>query len=132
MRLCLFASIAVILTSFVGCSSSEPQPQPLPVTGTVTMGGKPLASGRIAFRGKDQPPIGGEIVNGKYECRAWPGPTVVEVRAYRSVKRAQHVPGMSDTEEINYIPARYNDESTLHAEVSPDGTNSFNFELSSR
>jgi hypothetical protein len=52
----------------------------------------------------------------------------VEIRAFRRVPLAMPTPGMKDYQEVNYLPARYNDETTLKAQVA-SGPNIFSFEV---
>src|SRR4051794_22337614 len=89
-------SLVVALLPFLALAcGGPPLPKKSPVSGKVTLDGKPLPSRLIAFRGKDHPPIGGAITDGKFECFAHPGHVKVEIRAYRTVKRDMSVPGMS-------------------------------------
>jgi len=132
MRPSLLSLIGVVFV-LVGCSSRYAPPSAdITVSGTVMIDGKRLEKGRIVFRGKDQLPTGGVIEDGKYTCRSWPGPMIVEIRAFHEMAPATPIPGMNHVVEVNYLPARFNDESSLRAEVVDGGPNVFNFEVSSR
>jgi len=128
-----FRHLLLALLPFLplACGGGSEQPKTYPVSGTVTLDGKPIAEGRIAFRGKDHPATGGVISNGKFECQSHPGPMTVEIRAFKSVKRQTPVAGMSDTEEVNYIPVEYNSESKLKADIAT-GPTVVDFAITSR
>lgn len=111
-----------------GCSSG---PRMCPVSGTVTFDGKPLDDGHIYFFPLD-PNIAsdaGKIEAGQFAFEAREGKVRVEIRASREVPGKRSPMGNIRKEE--YIPARYNRESTLAAEVKANGDNAFTFELSS-
>ncbi len=116
----------------VGCAPSGPPMYT--VTGTVTFDGQPVAAGDILFRdatGQTRS-YAGKIVNGEYSFESSPGSKIVEITAMRDV------PGKVDTsnpgEEVplreQYIPAAYNTETTLTADISAD-SRSADFSLTS-
>lgn len=110
----------------VGCSGDGL----LTSTGTVSYDGKPLPAGAISFHPVDSrlAPQGGQISAGRFRVRTSPGRYRVEIRASRPKANAPELtPGMKPHEL--YIPARYNDESVLEAEVSAREPNEFTFEL---
>lgn len=129
-----------IAVSFVmpGCGDEGPARQP--VSGTITLDGKPLASGSITFA-----PLEGttaataEVRDGTYgvgqsEGLA-PGRYQVEISAVEPTgKRIEHpdLPSELIDEVRNLIPPKYNVQTELAAEVKPDGENAFTFDLSSR
>jgi hypothetical protein len=120
----LFA--AVLLAA--GCSRG---PRTYPVSGTVTLDGKPLDDGNIYFLPLD-PNVSadaGKIEGGAFRFEAREGKVRVEIRASREVPGKRSPMGNIRKEE--YIPARYNRESTLQAEVRPSGENVYTFELTS-
>lgn len=113
----------------VGCSGDGM----LTITGSVTYDGQPLADGAISFHPLDAKiaPQGGLIAAGRFRVRTRPGRYRVEIRATRPQAGAVELtPGATPREQ--YIPARYNDESTLEAEVTPQGANTFTFDLQSK
>jgi hypothetical protein len=114
-------SLLVVLA--LGCGSGACR-----VTGTVTLDGRPVPQGGITFHDVEGrlAPDHGEIKEGRFELRAKPGKKRVEVRGSREVpaKRTEMGAYFED-----YIPRRYNAESTLTADVSPGGANRFDFQL---
>jgi len=71
-------------------------------------------------------PDSGTIVEGKFEFRAHAGRKRIEIHAERV--------GQPDAElkmptRIQFIPAKYNSQSKLTAEVSKTGDNHFDFPL---
>ena len=63
------------------------------------------------------------------KARSGPGKRRVEIRAYQPRKGP---PKPLEPPPHNYLPNRYNSETTLSADVSPEGPNKFNFELRSQ
>lgn len=124
----LFALLAA--TTILGCGTSGLNTHP--VSGKVTFDGQPISEGRIQFRsmGSDPRAFSAEIKNGQYQMEALAGKVRVEITASRPV------PGKFDGAEEGektpvgemYIPARYNSQSELTAEVTP-GKNELNFDL---
>ena len=117
--------------------------------GTVTLDGQPLAAGGIDFfplQGTRGPTAGGQIVDGSFYIAPGGGTKVgtfrVLITASRKTGKQVSDPtaemidpeienGMVDAYE-QYIPARYNKQSELTAEVIVDGQNVFKFDLSSK
>ncbi|MCC6417971.1 MAG: hypothetical protein IT429_06935 [Gemmataceae bacterium] len=116
---------AILIT--VGCSSSGEQP--VTVSGTVHLDGKPLPEGTIAFVGEPgTSPDVLSIKNGVFEGSAFVGKKKVEISAYRAVKAS---PTATDTSpQENYIPARFNAESFLKAEITTAGVKPNKFDVS--
>jgi hypothetical protein len=146
MKLPIHALAAAVLC--VGCQSSD-QIATAPVSGTVTLDGKPVATGTVMFEKAGARPATGQIKDGK----------IVEVTTYQPDDGAavgQHQvaifvtsapktavandPGQVQKFDPNYmgggslIPTRYNDPKTsgLTAEVKSGGPNEFKFELTSK
>jgi hypothetical protein len=121
--------LVLIATLFApGCNSG---PRSYPVSGTVMLDGKPLDDGNIYFLPLD-PNVSadaGKIQAGQFHFEAREGKMRVEIRASREVPGKRSPMGNIRKEE--YIPARYNRDSTLAAEVRPSGENVFRFELNS-
>jgi hypothetical protein len=131
--LCVFSLFAASAVILAGCGG-ESAPETLPVTGSVSFDGTPVTQGEIVFRdaaGQTRS-CGGQITDGKFSFDASPGSKKVEITARREV------PGKMDTsnpgEEVplmeQYIPASYNTETTLTADVSSD-KKTFDFDLQS-
>ena len=123
----------------VGCGASPPEQAV--VHGRVTYRGKPIEQGKIVFHPiapLKARPAGTEIVKGSYEIKE-NGPVLgkhrVEIQAYR--KTGRKVPDlMGDAsipnrplvdETVPILPASFNVESTLTAEITTsDVTADFN------
>jgi len=106
--------------------------------GTVTLDGQPLPDGYISFRpmaGTPGPTAGGRIVDGRFAISrqdgTFAGKFRVEITATRSTGEKFFDEEVGREVEIlaQYLPARYNTQSELTAEVRPDGPNAFSFEL---
>lgn len=108
-----------------GCSRSEF----VEVTGSVTWQGEPVQIGEIIFSplNKSVAPAGGRIRDGAYKLVARPGKVRVQIQAVRKTGKRDPREGFEITEL--YIPRRFNDDSELEAEVTADGDNRFEFEL---
>jgi hypothetical protein len=103
------------------------------VTGEVTFDGKPVESGEVQFTPEDphHRTEVGQIKDGKFELRSTPGKMKVEVKASRAI------PGTKDPLNPgpiidSYIPARYNTNTELTAEVTSGGPNHFTYHLESK
>ncbi|MBN2294267.1 MAG: hypothetical protein JXM70_17700 [Pirellulales bacterium] len=112
------------------------------VSGQITLDGQPLQQGSILFvpvKGTKGVVTGGEIKDGQYHLSGNDGPAVgqnrVEIRAVRKTGRMVPKPmapaGEMVEETGEAIPARFNSQSTIEAEIKP-GDNTANFELTSK
>jgi hypothetical protein len=121
---------AVVLFGLTGCAGSG-KPKYL-ARGKVTFDGVPVEDGHINFipAQRDTAVEGGPIENGEFEFEATAGPKRVEIRASKMDPKLKNPRG--EPVPVDYIPAKYNSQSTLTAEVTADGANQFNFELKSR
>jgi hypothetical protein len=120
--------LAIILLA-AGCSGG---PRKYPVSGTVTLDGKSLEEGDVYFMPLD-PNIAaeaGHIQAGQFRFEAREGTMRVEIRASREMPGKRSPMGNIRKEE--YIPSRYNRESTLEAEVRSSGENVYTFDLTSK
>lgn len=117
-----------------GCKG-EAGPKIVPVavvSGTVTLDGKPMdePEGTITFAVPGQPPATLPIKGGKFEGKATTGDARVEIRAMR-----QGEPVMMDGKpvegsgKVNYIAAKYNDQSTLTTKIAATGAKDLKFEV---
>jgi hypothetical protein len=111
-----------------GCNRSGPATYA--VSGTVNWNGAPLGDGSIVFMAADGKTVAaaGTIRDGRFAFRAQAGKKKVEIRAVREV--GEVIPAMGVKARQSYIPARYNAQTILVAEVAPDGENQFKFDLS--
>ena len=105
----------------------------VPVSGTVTFDGGPVEEGEIVFRAADGAVASGaaRIAAGRYEGRAPLGAKRVEIIAVR--RKAATAAKAGDSGESApaemFVPDRYNAQSTLTAEVTAAGPNTFDFAL---
>ncbi len=119
-----------------GCGHSKKELPTYGVSGTVNLDGKPLAEGEIYFVTKETGQI--DIVpvkDGKFEGDAKAGSRRVEIRAYNieTPKPPADMPDLKmEPTKTNYLPAKYNTNSTLTADVSADKPNEFTFDLASK
>ncbi len=112
-----------------GCGSPDAGGDPtVAVSGMVTLDGQPLATGRISFidaaRGPRREYLGA-IKEGEFRCEAPPGSLRVEIRSYTQ-------PASLEEMSTQIIPAKYNDNSGLTAELKLDELAEFTFDLKSR
>lgn len=130
-----FTGLVGLLVVAAGCGGSSNGLDTYPVSGTVTFDGTPIEKGRITFRdaSANGRAFSAEIDNGSYELESEAGTMTVTIIASRII------PGKFGTEEGTkdpagemYIPKKYNDETTLKAEVTADGDNTFPFDLKSK
>jgi hypothetical protein len=127
-----------------GCMGGGDDLPRVAVSGTVTFDGKPLEKGTIRFlpsaKGKQGVALegGGMIESGKFSIPRdqglVPGTYQVAIFSGGSGKgRGANGPetgGPAPSKEL--IPAKYNAKSELPAEVKQEGSNDFNFELTSK
>jgi hypothetical protein len=116
--------------ALVGCGDKGPKKYP--VSGTVTVDGKPVPKGSIVFanKGGGNAPDAGTIVDGNYKFEATEGVKRVEITASR--EKAGINPAMGAAPKEEYIPARFNTASTLEANVTAAGPNTFNFQVNEK
>ena len=119
--------VGALLCVSAGCGGKGPSTYP--VTGTVTFNGTPLDQGQIVLMSADghSTPTGGAIVDGKFALQSTPGEKTVEITATREAGPVNPTMGQAAREQ--YIPQKYNVESTLKATVVPAGANAFDFPL---
>lgn len=133
---------AVLSIAVLGCGGSD-GPEMQQVRGQVTLDGKPIETGEIIFRPLDADvrSDAGTIENGTFSFPTTAGRKLVEISAMGIVEGKQASAGGNPGDPIGpdnpahvfeeLVPARYNSESKLNAEVTPDGDNEFNFKLES-
>lgn len=124
--LCLIFNLAILLLC-MGCQ--EAGPTTYPVSGKVSWNNAPLPEGVISFEpiNGSTAPGGGKIVGGAYSIRAGAGKCRVRILATRPKPEVDKTMGMAPVEQ--YLPAKYNSESTLEFEVRPTNDNRQDFEL---
>ena len=101
------------------------------VTGTVSYDGRPVEQGTISFVPLDpsQAPEGGGIVDGRFALSVPPGKKQVQITGSRPLPADQQDSESGGPLYEDYIPPRFNTESTLTAEVKAGEQNQFVFEL---
>jgi hypothetical protein len=125
MRRSLSVAVGLLLV-LAGCT-----PRSYPVSGTVTWKGEPLPEGDIVFIDRERSEVQdhGKIVNGQIQAQVKPGKKRVLILA--SKESGKFDPNMGAAPRVQYIPTQYNDpyRSILEADVTPNGANSFTFDL---
>ncbi len=131
----LFARASLLLVSplfvatVIGCGDDGPKRYR--VTGNVTWKNGSLPAGDIVLTPIDGGlPDAGKIENGRYSLLATAGAKQVEILASREEGPVD--PAMGVARRVNYIPKRYNDDTTLTLTVSPDGSNAYDFALTEK
>lgn len=122
----IFLSILILSGCSAGPKSNESE-----VSGTIQLDGKPLPEGTITFVSADNSTHSaqGKINNGEYIVNVPVGKKRVEIHASRWTGKPYEKYGIKETEQ--YLPAIYNEESQLTAEVIPDTSVELDFELKS-
>jgi len=130
MTLRLSASWLLLVVFLCGCS---PGPVLHSVSGAVTLDGAPLPEGDITFTPVDSSlaPEQGKIKDGKYEFRSRAGKVRVTISASK-IKPGGALGAAGEPVAEEYIPTKYNDASTLTADVKASGENKFDFPLDSK
>jgi hypothetical protein len=125
LRIVLAACLCVSL----GCNGGKSDLDKGIVSGTVTFDGTPVTNGQILFlpiEGTKGAASGASVVDGNFTVKGKGGIPFgkhrVEIRAAK--------PGAGGIDQ-QYLPSRYNDSSTLTAEVNPD-TEQLEFALTSK
>lgn len=123
----IFGCLALLC--FSGCGPKDT----VPISGSVTFDGANLPDGNIKFFTGDQIPAGiGKVIDGKYSLNCKPlGKLRVEITAVRDKTGADPHSETTGSRE-QYIPAEYNLQSKLTANVTADGEKQFDFPLVSR
>jgi hypothetical protein len=137
----LIPTVLLVVAGFVttGCNDGGDELPRERVSGTVTLGGRPLTDGTIAFMPTDPGAPGtgslASIVDGAYAISRdkglVAGPYRVTIsRTVEGAKPANAQPGDGDAPVIKeLIPAKYNSKTKLQADVTKGGENLFNFTL---
>jgi hypothetical protein len=131
---CAAILIMTIAATISGCSKG---PAMTTVVGTVTIDGKPLEKGSIAFEPADGqgPTTGATIEGGRYAAKALPGQKMVRITGFEIVGKRPAYPGRPDSpmRDIvkDVVPEKYNSNSDLTLTVeSSDTTGDFNLKSS--
>jgi len=128
----------MLANCLLGCGG---EPKQESVSGSVTLDAKPLASGTVQFMPEEGKglAVGALIQDGAYRL---PNPPGLAPGRYRvsisaqggSAARSETAPDMDLGRPgvKDPIPVRYNQETTLRAEVTSGGSNTFPFDLTSK
>ncbi|MCS7303630.1 MAG: hypothetical protein NZ602_00780 [Thermoguttaceae bacterium] len=127
------AAIGLLLVGCLGCGSSSGRQA---VTGTVSLDGKPLASGSINFQpapGLKAPSAGAPIENGRFSIPADQGLLPGEYQV--TIIGMQETGRMIDDEQKGKVPElapiRFREAGNLKAKVEPGKKAHFDFQLTS-
>jgi hypothetical protein len=131
------SALALTAAMLAGCGGDPVDALPREaVSGQVTFEGKPLAAGLIQFQPTGQEATAGSaaVAAGRYAIRKDEGlvPGKYRVAITTPVAEAGPSPALPGDEKPpprEPIPARYNAKSTLSADVTKGGPNTFDFDL---
>ncbi len=131
LRFALLLPLVIVL----GCG-----PPLINISGKVSYDGTPIEEGSISFESPDgnSPSIGGRIDKGVYQLEkisvAFVGKKVVRIVAMlktgKKIPAGPPFPPDKLIDETIKIPTRFNEKSTLSAEISSGNLNQFDFILS--
>ncbi len=116
----------------MGCE--EPPPKLVPVQGNVTLDGSPLPEGEVLLRGEGTVAMATlPVSGGQFAGEAQAGKYRVEVYSYITEAAKADETGYTSSEPIrtNTIPAKWNTESTLTAEILASGKSDLKFDVTS-
>ena len=136
---------ALIFVAYVGCGGSDDELPREAISGNVTLDGEPLANGYVTFNPAEGQATqsGGLVTVGKFSVPREQGPvpgkysvSISSGSAEAKLSPAEEQTGMpghvTSNKARDPIPAKYNANSTLAAEVKKGGDNDFPFELKTR
>lgn len=135
-RLGLVLCLGFAVTFLNGCGDSGPSRHE--IKGKVTFKGEPIKAGTITFipdvAGQMASAGGAPITNGEYSIPKVAGLPEGKYKVSISMPDPKNAPKMEETpgESVptkDLIPAKYNSDTELRAEVTSSGTNEFNFDL---
>jgi hypothetical protein len=134
-RFAALAALGLLMAGAPGCGDGSGR---VAVSGRVTVDGQALESGVIAFlpaEGTKGPAAGAEIKQGAYSVGRQGGPLPgtyrVEIKGTR--KTGRQIKDSFSTAMVDeieqFLPAKFNTESELSAEIKPGGSDSLDFTL---
>ncbi|MSR31746.1 MAG: hypothetical protein EXR99_09600 [Gemmataceae bacterium] len=134
----LALAFVAVLGFFSGCGGPTPEKM-YKISGSVSLDGKPLASGEITFEDSvGKAPATCTINNGQFEGTSSGGKKKVLVSSFKEEemklpKGVKTGPGQEAgaKSKVNFLPEKYNTATTLSAEVKQDG-DKFEFKLDSK
>jgi hypothetical protein len=116
----LVAASTLLMLS-AGCGKAETGPKLYKVSGAVKYNGDDVQAGSIRITAEDQSHnAGGTIKDGKYEAMVTAGKKKVEITATRDIpgKFVEPNPGEKVPAREQYIPKKYNTNTTLTADIT--------------
>ncbi|MEX0642580.1 MAG: hypothetical protein WD468_07755 [Pirellulales bacterium] len=131
----------LLLTSVALYSGCSPNSSRLGVEGNVTVDGNPLPLGKISFTplpGTPSPTAGATITDGYFQVPADKGLRAgtfrVEIKAVRATGKQMRddLSGEVIERREQYIPARYNENSELTAEIKAGDSEPLEFAISEK
>jgi len=132
-------SLLMILTLslLTGCGKTSDGPALETVMGSVTLDGEPLPDASILFKdpARKNKSYFASVKAGAYTTEMQVGQWTVEITARRRSKDKMVDNAEGTGKELameQYLPAEYNEKSTLEINVTPDGENQFQFDLKSK
>lgn len=139
MRRTTFYSLIIftLATVAMGCSGSVDGPKLYSVTGTVTLDGQPIPDASILFKdptGKNKSYFA-SVKDGSYSTEMEAGKRQVIITASRKSKdkMVDNAEGTGKEPAMEqYLPAIYNEKTTLEIDVVSGGENQFPFDLKSK
>lgn len=126
VTICLFAIVGAGLVA--GCTGV----QQYDVSGTVTFKNEPIREGTIVFESTNPNVVGGSgpIKDGKFNFKCPAGD--MRVMIYATRESGKFDPAMGAAPREQYLPAKFNTESKLTAQVKSSGANEFDFPLTDK
>jgi len=116
-----------------GCGSNANAPVLSQVKGSVTLDGQPMPDGEVMFVVVGKHTAVMPVTNGTFTGQAAAGTNRVEVYSYKAGGDVVEMGGEKfGGEKENFIPAKYNANTTLSAEVTEDGGGDFVFPVTSK
>jgi len=133
IRLVSASSVTGLLVlGIVGCGPDAPKvAESIPVKGTVKLDGKPMDAGEVSFSIAGQPGRIATVTNGEFSGNAYPGTNKVEFAHFKEGPPLSTDPKKAPT-KVNDLPAKYQFESKVTAEVKAGGPNEFKFDITSK
>jgi hypothetical protein len=138
-RWCSLAILPIVPCLVVGlllAGCGQPAPTTAKVTGKVTLDGAPMPDGDVFFKGENSKNATFTIAGGAFSGDCEPGTYRVEIMAYKEATPMPdptgYVPPSESSTKQNYIPAEFNTDSKMTAEVKAGGPNDFTFEVKSK
>jgi len=124
-----FVGLAFVWNS--GCDSGLKRPPIVQIKGTVNLDGKPMTQGEIRFEVAGEPGHELQVKDGAFSGEANIGKNRVEVKMYKEGPPLSTDPEKKPT-KINVIPAQYNSQTKLSAEITSSGASDLKFDVTSK